>query len=162
MRLEAAARRRHHERVTSPSLDFVLALVLTMSVAHPAPSHPTNDGAEASERELFHRLQNLDDMIRASEEVKDKYRSLSERRRIPPVPDLRFEYSYLRSVSQYVHLERPSPSGKGKGKEDEAADNEGGATGSEVVRVEWGHILWITTRDQLISPLLQGALWYVI
>ncbi|KAN0127304.1 hypothetical protein V8E53_014908 [Lactarius tabidus] len=25
----------------------------------------------------------------------------------------------------------------------------------------WQSIVWVTTRDQVISPLLQGALWYV-
>ena len=58
-------------------------------------------------------------MIRASEEAEDRYRRIAERRRIPPVPDLRFEYSYLRSVRQYVQLERPAPpqtSEKGKEK----------------------------------------------
>ena len=35
------------------------------------------------------------------------------------------------------------------------------AGGGEVVHVQWGRILWITTRDQILSPLLQGALWCV-
>ena len=31
----------------------------------------------------------------------------------------------------------------------------------EVIEVQWGKVLWVTTRDQLLSPLIQGALWYV-
>ena len=78
----------------------------------------TRGDAEPSQKELFHRLQTLDDMIRASEEAEDRYRRIAERRRIPPVPDLRFEYSYLRSVRQYVQLERPTlPQRSEKGKE---------------------------------------------
>ncbi|TBU27017.1 hypothetical protein BD311DRAFT_666390 [Dichomitus squalens] len=106
-------------------------------------------------------------MIHASEEAEDRYRRITERRRIPPVPDLRFEYSYLRSVGQYVHLERPnqtrsSEKGKEKAADVEEEQEESAATGSgEVLHVQWGRILWITTRDQLLSPLLQGALWGV-
>lgn len=86
------------------------------------------------------------------------------RRRIPAVPDLRFEYSYLRSVRAYVHIERLEASGhrdeKGKGV---ARDDETLALlePREVVTVQWGKIIWITMRDQVISPLLQGAVWGV-
>ena len=128
----------------------------------------TRGDAEPSQKELFHRLQTLDDMIRASEDAEDRYRRIAERRRIPPVPDLRFEYSYLRSVRQYVQLERPAPpqtSEKGKEKAldvDEEQEEQLAVTGGdEVVHVQWGRILWVTTRDQILSPLLQGALWCV-
>ena len=88
-----------------------------MSTSKPA----VHDAPDVSQhdRELFHRLRTLDDMIRASEETEDKLRRISERRRIPPVPDLRFEYSYTRSVSQYVHVERVPPPSSEKGKEKE-------------------------------------------
>ena len=123
---------------------------------------------QSQQHDLFLRLQTIDEMVRANEEVERRLERIAERRRMPPVPDLRFEYSYLRSVSQYVHLEQRSASGKGKAKEKEEAEGEGEnedeavLAGSEVVRVEWGRVLWITTRDQLISPLLQGALWCVL
>lgn len=29
----------------------------------------------------------------------------------------------------------------------------------EVIRVQWKKILWVTLRDQVLSPLAQGALW---
>lgn len=137
----------------------------TMSTSNP-PAHDAPDGPQ-HDHELIHRLRALDDMIRASEETEDKLRRVSERRRIPPVPDLRFEYSYTRSVSQYVHVERvPAPS-REKGKEravDGGEDQDIGVVleAGEVVRVDWGRVIWITTRDQVISPLLQGALWCVI
>lgn len=130
---------------------------------------PVHDAPDISQhdRELFHRLRTLDDMIRASEETEDKLRRISERRRIPPVPDLRFEYSYTRSVSQYVHVDRVPPPSSEKGKEkatdgDEEQDSSAVAVGAgELVRVDWGRVIWITTRDQVISPLVQGALWCV-
>lgn len=76
-----------------------------------------------------------------------------------PIPDLRFEYTYLKRIVPYVHVQRRGED-KGKGKEgEETAESAEG--GQEVVTVEWGKVIWITTRDQVISPLLQGALWYV-
>ena len=136
-------------------------------------THP-HGAAEPSQRELFHRLQTLDDMLRASDEANERLRRIADRRRIPPVPDMRFEYSYLRSVRQCVQIERPSASEKGKEKavegEGEGDDEREGevqgrevqvAGAGEIVQVQWGRILWITTRDQVISPLLQGALWCV-
>lgn len=76
-----------------------------------------------------------------------------------PIPDLRFEYTYLKRVRPYVHVQRKT--------EDKNTDKEGeevaeDTEGEEVVTVEWGKVIWITTRDQVISPLLQGALWYVL
>ena len=109
-------------------------------------------------------------MIRASE-ADERYRRIANRRRIPPVPDMRFEYSYLRGVRQYVQLERPPrPTASEKGKEratnideeDEVQEEEEQEPGvGQIVQVQWGWILWITTLDQVISPLLQGAFWCV-
>lgn len=62
------------------------------------------------------------------------------RPRGPPIPDLRFEPTYMRKVGQHVRIER----------------KEGGL---EVVHVEWGKVLWITTKDQILAPMLQGAVW---
>ena len=131
-------------------------------------THP-HGAAEPSQRELLHRLQTLDDMLRASDEANERLRCIADRRRIPPVPDMRFEYSYLRSVRQCVQIERPTASEKGKekavegeGEEENEREGEVQVVGAgEIVQVQWGRILWITTRDQVISPLLQGALWCV-
>ena len=67
-----------------------------------------------------------------------------------------------------MQLERPTPpqrSEKGKEKavdvDEEPEEQLAVAGGGEVVHVQWGRILWITTRDQILSPLLQGALWCV-
>ncbi|KAF9010114.1 hypothetical protein BDQ17DRAFT_1273845 [Cyathus striatus] len=89
----------------------------------------------------------------------------------PPIPDLRFEYSYLRSIRPYVQLRRSTPlpedsddgeyekigltlAEKGKQKQSDIP-----AVGGEIIDVQWNKVLWVTTRDQVISPLLQGALW---
>lgn len=127
-----------------------------------------------SERDLFLRLHTIDKMVRVNEETERRLQRIAERRRIPPVPDLRFEYSYVRSVAPYVHIEQVSSeqasiptSEKGKEKAVEGVDAVEPTTGAtrqvtDVVRVDWGRIVWITTRDQVISPLVQGALWCVL
>lgn len=119
--------------------------------------------------------------------------------RLPVIPDLRFEYSYLRSIQPYVQVERLS-AGEGEprptdvelvdqamlneagfvtldatlglpGKETEKGFAEGEVTlkpsvqtesvssPSEIIHLQWKKIVWVTVRDQVISPLLQGALW---
>lgn len=67
------------------------------------------------------------------------------------VPDLRFEYGFLKSVRPYFQLRRTTSKGKEK---------ETGAAG-DVLEIQWGDIAWVTARDQVLSPLVQGALWYV-
>lgn len=111
--------------------------------------------------------------------IQDSYEEpLHQRPRLPVIPDLRFEYSYLRSIQPYFKVQRvvPEPrqdididdavlgegyekvdahSDKGKEKEGEQLQ----VVCSETIEVQWGKIIWVTTRDQVISPLLQGALW---
>ena len=100
---------------------------------------------------------------------------LHHRPRLPVIPDLRFEYSYLRSIQPYFKVQRIVPetrqdidTGLGEGYEsvdahsDKGKEKEGEqlqVVRSETIEVQWGKIIWVTTRDQVISPLLQGALW---
>ena len=101
--------------------------------------------------------------------------------RLPVIPDLRFEYSYLRSVKPFVQIERLTTASvisdthtidpaheyeriniPGDQKETEGNDKTLFPTpilASEIIHVQWGNVIWITVRDQVISPLLQGALW---
>ncbi|KAJ5804005.1 uncharacterized protein N7518_000308 [Penicillium psychrosexuale] len=53
-------------------------------------------------------------------------RPVRRRHTLPPLPDLRFEQSYLASIKD--------------------ADT-------------WGRVAWITTRDQVLLPLIQGTVW---
>ena len=86
-------------------------------------------------------------------------------RRVPAVPDLRFEQSYLSSIRPFVHVERSfgetaAEDAKGKGK---GVDVPGDVqVSTEVITIRWGRVAWITTRDQIISPLLQGAVRYAV
>lgn len=123
----------------------------------------------------------------AAERPKDGYPAHKHtpypRARLPVIPDLRFEYSYLRSVRPYVQIERSSSASMpmdvhpvdpaheyerinipGDQKETEGNDKTLFptpilASDSEIIHVQWGKVIWITVRDQVVSPLLQGALW---
>ena len=121
----------------------------------------------------------------AAERSKDGYpaheHTPHSRSRLPVIPDLRFEYSYLRSVRPYVQIERSTSASvstdvhpvdpaheyeriniPGDQKEMEGNDKTllpSPILPSEIIRVQWGKVIWITVRDQVISPLLQGALW---
>ncbi|KAF8814673.1 hypothetical protein BYT27DRAFT_7249721 [Phlegmacium glaucopus] len=102
------------------------------------------------------------------------------RSRLPVIPDLRFEYSYLRSIRPYIQIERSTSASVSTGVQpvDSALEDqeyerinipgdeketEGNARTliltSEIVHVQWRKVIWITLRDQVISPLLQGSLW---
>ncbi|KAJ7705382.1 hypothetical protein B0H17DRAFT_973934 [Mycena rosella] len=70
------------------------------------------------------------------------------------VPDLRFEYGFLKSVRPFFRLR----SEKGKGKEKEADDV---TDPGNALEIQWQDVAWVTTRDQVLSPLLQGALWAI-
>ncbi|KAJ3485745.1 hypothetical protein NLI96_g4747 [Meripilus lineatus] len=100
-----------------------------------------------------------------SDSLKDPSATPSQHDHIPAprvhrLPDLRFEQSYLRSVRPYVNVERISVEELGRDEKGKAVAVED-ASPREVIQVQWNKVLWITTRDQVISPLLQGALWYV-
>ncbi|EPQ50148.1 hypothetical protein GLOTRDRAFT_112754 [Gloeophyllum trabeum ATCC 11539] len=74
------------------------------------------------------------------------------------LPDLRFETSYLKSIKRYVQVS------EGEAGELEHRDEKEGMIAGPLLRdvevqVEWGKVLWVTLRDQVISPFLQGALW---
>ncbi|KAL6300382.1 hypothetical protein BKA93DRAFT_740539 [Sparassis latifolia] len=92
-------------------------------------------------------------------------------RRVVPLPDLRFEQSYLRLVAPYVRVERksaeePLRDRKGKGKavegwhvEDEVAGStDAPSSPGEVIHIQWGPVIWYTAREQIIGPFI----WYVL
>lgn len=92
--------------------------------------------------------------------------------KLPAIPDLRFEQSYMLSIAPYVHWRDSSSSStsasgmrseKGKAVENAALVSaaEADVQAVEVVSIEWNRVIWITVRDQVISPLLQGTIWYV-
>ncbi|KAG5732232.1 hypothetical protein E4T56_gene11490 [Termitomyces sp. T112] len=78
---------------------------------------------------------------------------------LPPIPDLRFEHSYLRSIQRFITARQDQTSSSvygGKSKDEVTLQ-----TCSEVIDIQWTKVFWITMRDQVISPLLQGTLWAI-
>ena len=95
----------------------------------------------------------------------------STRKRLP-IPDLRFEQVYLKRIQDCIHVEPVTRDAKEKGRaqpaEVDMQDAEFTAythvtplvnSSQRIVRVDWGKILYITFRDQVMMPLLQGMLW---
>ncbi|KAF8222363.1 hypothetical protein L208DRAFT_1413555 [Tricholoma matsutake] len=78
-----------------------------------------------------------------------------------PIRDLRFEYSYIHSIEPYVEFFHGTQGNESlRDDEDESGSRKESSTG-EVVHIKWGKVAWITVRDQIISPLLQGAFWAI-
>ncbi|QRW23317.1 histidine phosphatase family containing protein [Rhizoctonia solani] len=94
------------------------------------------------------------------------------------LPDLRFEQGYLLALKPFVHIQADKPlneKSKAQGSVEEPAVESTALAepvGFDIVtrgagvskygipeRVEWGNIAWVTIRDQVISPLVQGAVW---
>ncbi|KAJ3514525.1 hypothetical protein NLJ89_g2330 [Agrocybe chaxingu] len=118
----------------------------------------------------------------------DAHRHHHARPRLPVIPDLRFEYSYLRSIQPFIEIQRVSSTQEKKqsrptkielvdkalldqGYEalDASLEKEAGSVEEqvvvvqaprEVITVQWRKVFWATMRDQVISPLVQGALWH--
>ncbi|KAG6815821.1 hypothetical protein H0H87_011120, partial [Tephrocybe sp. NHM501043] len=78
---------------------------------------------------------------------------------LPAIPDLRFEHSYLRSIQRFITVRRGTITLNIRRNEvEDEKQAQSLSTGTEVVDIQWSKVAWITTRDQIISPLLQGAL----
>ncbi|KAF9225851.1 hypothetical protein BS17DRAFT_765606 [Gyrodon lividus] len=105
-----------------------------------------------------------------------EHEEASSRRRLP-IPDLRFEQTYLKRIQACIHIEPATKEVKEKEKEfvqPEWAEVEGATyaaathvtpfinSSQQVVRVDWGKLAYITLRDQVMMPLLQGMLWGVV
>ncbi|KAJ9325571.1 hypothetical protein C8Q69DRAFT_447621 [Paecilomyces variotii] len=113
--------------MSNPAIE-IAETIQTASIKHdPSPTHDINPPTAASERIPIARAPSEagsipSDIVDPSRVI----RPLTRRHHLPPLPDLRFEQSYLASLR--------------------GADT-------------WGRIAWITIRDQVILPLMQGTLW---
>ncbi|KAG2059676.1 hypothetical protein BDR06DRAFT_949051 [Suillus hirtellus] len=87
-----------------------------------------------------------------------------------PIPDIRFEQTYLSRVQTCLHVEEIAGRGGGVDPPSSTDDSFTVAThvipvitsSQQITRVDWGKLAWITVRDQVIMPLLQGMLWGVV
>ncbi|KAG1753596.1 uncharacterized protein EDB91DRAFT_1214888 [Suillus paluster] len=87
-----------------------------------------------------------------------------------PIPDIRFEQTYLTRVQTCLHVEETAGRGGGVDSALSTDDPFIAAThvspvitsSQQITRIDWGKLAWITVRDQIVMPLLQGMLWGVI
>ncbi|KAJ8586341.1 hypothetical protein M405DRAFT_823509 [Rhizopogon salebrosus TDB-379] len=87
-----------------------------------------------------------------------------------PIPDIRFEQTYLSRVLTCLHVEQITGRGSNVDSPSSSDDPFTAAThvspiitsSQQITRIDWGKLAWITVRDQVIMPLLQGMLWGVI
>ncbi|KAJ9108132.1 hypothetical protein QFC19_002599 [Naganishia cerealis] len=94
----------------------------------------------------------------------------------PPIPDLRFEQSYLLSIRPFLHA-KSDKGNAAKGQKSEASNVSGGPESMSLttsadqdavfswgkeLEVDYRNLLWVTFKDQLVSPLVQGFFWGVL
>ncbi|KAF9653503.1 hypothetical protein BDM02DRAFT_3182521 [Thelephora ganbajun] len=66
--------------------------------------------------------------------------------------DLRFEQTYLKSIAPHVRLTTPDSD------ENEKRGDLMRPQGQRL-DIKWGQVIWITTRDQVLTPMFQGVIW---
>ena len=91
---------------------------------HPSPSHDLNPPTAASAQIPVHPSSPSHSQPLSPSAI--PLRPQRRRPTLPPLPDLRFEQSYLASIP---------------------------------TDASWGRVTYITTRDQVLLPLVQGTLW---
>jgi len=96
---------------------------------HPDIHHDLNPSTAASRKEPVTLASSVTSSVAEDEIPLSAVRSRPRRSTMPPLPDLRFEQSYLKSIE--------SASG-------------------------WQGVMYITIRDQVFLPLLQGTLWTLL
>ncbi|KAF7596314.1 hypothetical protein BBP40_002458 [Aspergillus hancockii] len=113
--------------MTDPALGIAEAIQTASINRDPSPSHDINPATAASEKQPVEHASSEAGSIPS--DIMDPHRMIrpaSRRHHLPPMPDLRFEQSYLASLR--------------------GADT-------------WGRVAWITIRDQVLLPLVQGTVW---
>ncbi|KAI4289610.1 MAG: hypothetical protein L6R35_001121 [Caloplaca aegaea] len=94
---------------------------------HPSPAHDLNPSTSASTKKPVSPATSIPSNAESIPE--SALKPVPRRANLPPLPDMRFEQSYLASLQ-----------------------------GAE----SWWRIAWITTRDQVALPLIQGMLWTLL
>lgn len=110
--------------MSNPAVDLASTIQSASIKHHPDPAHDLNPSTTASQKRPVSPATSIassDNSIPLS-----AIKPIPRRPNLPPLPDLRFEQSYLASLQ-----------------------------GAET----WWRIAWITGRDQVILPLIQGTLW---
>ncbi|KAL9001605.1 MAG: hypothetical protein Q9188_005424 [Gyalolechia gomerana] len=113
--------------MSAPVVDIASAIQSTSIKHHPDPAHDLNPSTAASAKKPVSPTTSISS--KADSIPESAVRPIPRRANLPPLPDMRFEQSYLASLQ-----------------------------GAE----SWWSILWITGRDQVVLPLVQGMLWTLL
>ncbi|KAI4131609.1 MAG: hypothetical protein LQ338_001123 [Usnochroma carphineum] len=113
--------------MSAPVVDVASAIQSASIKRHPSPSHDLNPSTAASTKKPVSPATSIPSDADSIPE--SALKPTPRRANLPPLPDMRFEQSYLASLQ-----------------------------GAE----SWWRIAWITGRDQVILPLVQGMLWTLL
>ncbi|GAQ45408.1 DUF1770 domain-containing protein [Aspergillus tubingensis] len=115
--------------MTDPALQIPEVIQTASINPEPSAEHDVNPPTAASEKQPVVEDDVASEAGSIPSDVVAPHRMIkpvSRRHQLPPLPDLRFEQSYLASLR--------------------GADT-------------WGRVAWITIRDQVLLPLIQGTVW---
>ncbi|PVG00795.1 hypothetical protein CPB86DRAFT_871644 [Serendipita vermifera] len=85
--------------------------------------------------------------------------------KLPPIPDFRFESAYLAAIRPFVHKSPEGPSPNVPGTKNEAIAEASGVVSDArfdygvPLRINWGAVLWVTLRDQVIVQFITGGVY---
>ncbi|KAI4250040.1 MAG: hypothetical protein LQ352_005425 [Teloschistes flavicans] len=113
--------------MADPVVDIASAIQSASLKRHPSPAHDLNPSTAASKKQPVSPTTSISSD--ASTIPESVLKPIPRRANLPPLPDMRFEQSYLASLQ-----------------------------GAE----SWWRIAWITGRDQVFLPLVQGMLWTLL
>jgi hypothetical protein len=89
---------------SSAPIEIASAIQSASIERHPSPRHDLNPSTAASAKEpvgLEHNAEDIDDLDVDEDEVPvSVLRPLPRRHTMPPLPDMRFEQSYLKSIEK--------------------------------------------------------------
>ncbi|KAF2084067.1 DUF1770-domain-containing protein [Saccharata proteae CBS 121410] len=116
--------------MAAPAPLEIASTIQTASIQRdPSPSHDINPTTSASVREPVHITSPTSSSIDEDEIPASVLRPAPRHHKLPPLPDLRFEQSYLKSIQNCNSY--------------------------------WS-VAYITARDQVLLPLLQGTVWTLV
>ncbi|KAL8939643.1 MAG: hypothetical protein Q9216_003251 [Gyalolechia sp. 2 TL-2023] len=113
--------------MSAPVVDIASAIQSASIKRNPDPAHDLNPSTAASTKKPVSPTTSISS--KADSIPESAVRPIPRRANLPPLPDMRFEQSYLASLQ-----------------------------GAE----SWWSIAWITGRDQVVLPLVQGMLWTLL
>ncbi|KAK8203479.1 hypothetical protein BKA81DRAFT_362053 [Phyllosticta paracitricarpa] len=121
---------KHVATMSAPGPFEVASTIQSASIQrNPDPRHDLNPSTTASTREPVHIHSPASSDVDEDEIPLSVLHRAPRHHHLPPLPDLRFEQSYLKSIDK--------------------------------CETKWG-VAYITFRDQVVFPLLQGTLWCLI